>query len=490
MPPRKRLSALHLRTLRVVLSAVSLLRVLALPDAACAQDAFALERFQPAPVGDRFLSIPSPYVAGDFELHAALLADYAYRPLVLHQPPAAAESRVSYQLVQHVDLTLSLNRRVLLNLDVPALSVQAGDTTPALHRVDFGDVRLGGRARLFGENGTAFQLGLGGYFWLPSATGATSGDGAVRGMPYLSLGGLSGAVLWTALLGVEFRPSQRYEASVREGDSLDFGAALGYLVDERRRLQIGLESTVSFVLSEPESRNLNAELLFDARYRFLDRFEVGTGLGPGLSQGLGTPAVRAILFLAYVPVADLSAPRQIIVSENPAVSGDGLLYRSIRLSNLQSVPLDPRCCAVTPKTPLHFPERPSSGNEAATPNNGIFFDTGSAEVGPSAERAIHLIADYLILHPEVRRVEVGGYADIHGTLESNDRLAARRAEAVKRVLIRHSVAAERLVTRSYGATAPAAPSTTRTGMEQNRRVVVVIQVIDPPAAGSAPAAAP
>ncbi len=74
-------------------------------------------------------------------------------------------------------------------------------------------------------------------------------------------------------------------------------------------------------------------------------------------------------------------------------------------------------------------------------------------------------------------MELGGYADIHGTVESNERLGTRRAEAVRRVLIRHSVAPDRLVTKSYGATELVASSTTTKGMRRNRRVV--IRVIEP-----------
>jgi outer membrane protein OmpA-like peptidoglycan-associated protein len=458
---------------RESLGILSLLAALALPRTVSAQDEFALERFHPAPAGDRFFGLPSPYVAGDFELHASLLANYGYEPLLLRAPPAEAESRVSYQTVLHADLTLALNQRVLLNFDVPALAAQSGDTTPQLHTVDFGDIRLGSRVRLIGDNGGTFQLGLGGYLWLPSATGRTTGDGAVRGMPYLSAGGLIGRVLWTGLVGAEFRPHQRYEGVVDEGISLDLGAGFGYLVDEQRRLQLGAESALSFVFSEPSSRNLNAELLFEGRYRFLDRVEAGIAVGPGLSSGVGTPDVRAVVLLAYVPVADLT-PASELVTENPPAAADSLLDRAIHLSQLRNLPVDPRCCAdeVIPAD--------VRGAEEETParHDAILFEAGSAEIGPRAERAIHAVADYLILHPEIRKVELRGHADIHGTLQSNERLGARRAEAVKRALIRHSVAPDRLVTKSYGPTDPAASSTSSEGMRRNRRVV--IRIIDPP----------
>lgn len=454
--------------------AILLAAVLA-PRPALAQDSFALERFQPAPAGDRWLGLPSPYVAGDLTLHAALLADYGYRPLVLKAPPATPAARISHQAVLHANVTLALWQRWLLNVDVPALSLQSGETTPPPHTADFGDVRLGTRARLIGDNGTPFQLGVGGYLWLPSATGASSGDGAVRGMPYASLGGLAGRILWSALLGAEFRPFQRYQGHVAEGISLDAGAGIGYLVDEPRRWQLGLESSLSFVVADPSAHNLNAELLLSARYRFLEQLEAALGAGPGLSHGVGTPTLRGVLLLAYVPVADLSPPRPPAPPEHPSVAADSLVARSVRLAQLQAVASDSRCCSVTPSEP-----KPATINESPSKlPDSILFDTGSALIGPQAERALHALADYLIAHPEIRQVELAGYADIHGTAQSNERLGAQRALAVKHLLVRHSVAPERLQTKSYGAAAPAAPSTTSAGMQRNRRVTV--RFIDAPA---------
>jgi outer membrane protein OmpA-like peptidoglycan-associated protein len=159
-------------------------------------------------------------------------------------------------------------------------------------------------------------------------------------------------------------------------------------------------------------------------------------------------------------------------SDHPPVSADTLLQRSQRLQNLQRAPLDPTCCAEVPLVEERPVQAVLTSHESMPDSLEILFDTGSSHLGPKAERALHAIADYLILHPEISRVEIGGYADIHGTVEGNARLAARRAEAVKWALVRHSVAPERLVTRSYGATSPAASSTTTSGMRRNRRVLI------------------
>lgn len=476
MSPSKRHQARRLGRLIALIS----LTATGAPRAARAADRIALERFQPAPAGDRFLGLPSPYVPGELDLHALLLVDYAYKPLVLREPQAGAQTLVTYQIVVHAALSLALAKRVLIDVDVPTVSLQAGSATPALHRADFGDLRLGERTRLYGEDATPFQVGLGGYLWLPSATGSITGDGRARGMPYLSLGGLVGPILWTGLLGAEFRAPQLYRGVVHEGSSLDLGLGLGYLIGARRQLQVGAETTASFLVSQSSSRNFNAELLIHGRYRFLDRFETGVGIGPGLSRGIGTPVLRGVVFLAYVPVAELWAPAPPRPESDEWPTGEGVFDRSTGRAELDAPSSPPgRAADVKPAAssePALRRRRDARivGDELVATETGILFDDGSAALSAPAEWEVHAIAEFLILHPEIRKVEIRGHADLHGTVQSNGQLSARRAEAVRRALVRHSVEATRLAVRSYGPNAPLASSTTPEGMRQNRRVVIGI----------------
>src|SRR5262245_8120650 len=81
-------------------------RALAQEDGAASSQTpgLALGRFNPAPAGDRFFGVPSPYVAGDPALHVMLLGDYAHNPLVLVREGAEDTelgSVVSSQLFLH-----------------------------------------------------------------------------------------------------------------------------------------------------------------------------------------------------------------------------------------------------------------------------------------------------------------------------------------------------------------------------------------------------
>ena len=87
----------------------------------------ALDRFEPAPAGDRMFGVPSPYAAGDLTPHVMVLADYAHNPLVLKTEPAdtTKASVVQSQMYLNLDIGLSLWKRVF------ARSWRASRTRPA-----------------------------------------------------------------------------------------------------------------------------------------------------------------------------------------------------------------------------------------------------------------------------------------------------------------------------------------------------------------------
>src|SRR3954447_26098795 len=88
-----------------------------------------LDRFDPAPAGDRMFGVPSPYVAGSLTPHVMLLADYAHNPLVLHSVPSNQRigAVVGNQLYLNLDVGLALWNRLLVDVDVPVALAQDGD---------------------------------------------------------------------------------------------------------------------------------------------------------------------------------------------------------------------------------------------------------------------------------------------------------------------------------------------------------------------------
>lgn len=457
------------------------------PAAPARADGLALDRLRPAPAGDRFLGVPSPYVAGSLDVHAMLLFEYAYNPLVLRPAGGGDEiaTLVAHQAVVHANVTLALANRVLVNVDVPAISIQTGSADPTLHFVDFGDLRVGARVRLYGDDGTPFQLGLGTDVWIPTGTGAYVTDGKLRALPYLVAGGLGGPVLWTLAVGPELRRSQLFRDKVQEGTSLDLGAGVAVLLGDKQEWQVGLESEASFVLSSPSPSNLDVELLAHGRYRFLNRFEIGVGVGPGLSTGIGTPTVRALGFFAYIPVAHLTPPPP--PPEGGVDPADLPFDRQARV-----IHVEPGASTQTPSDASSPQDgasaKPKGGTTSSVPpsdqaelvgdeialGDDVYFASGSATIEPRSEGLIHSIAQLLLTHPEIRKVEVRGHTDFEGTLPANERLAERRAESVRQALIRHSIDPARLTAKGYGPGTPAVSNVTASGRARNRRVEIRI----------------
>ncbi|WP_437326976.1 OmpA family protein [Sorangium sp. So ce381] len=299
----------------------------------------ALNRFSPAPAGDRMFGVPSPYAAspnqdGSATLHVMLLGDYAHNPLVLTREGSDENlgAIVGHQLFLHLNSSLTLWDRLHVNVDLPLAVLQQGDS-PAAEGLSFrspsdvqlGDLRVGLRLRLLGDYFDPFQLAVGGFVWVPTGDrdGSFVGEESVRGLPQILAGGRIPGFVWSAAAGVDLRPAQTF-AQVRQGLMFNGGAGVGLLLGSEEQLQIGPEATVSTVLEDPEARNTNVEALLGLRYRFaptLRDFELGVAAGPGFTSGIGTPDFRAVAMLAYSPEvrrADPDRDKDGIVNEKDA----------------------------------------------------------------------------------------------------------------------------------------------------------------------------
>lgn len=293
-----------------VTALAALAALLASASPALAQSAgLALDRFAPAPAGDRMFGVDSPYVAGELAPHLMLLGDYAHNPLVLRTTPnnAAMGAVVGNQLFLHLNGSISLWNRLAFNVDAPvALYQEGGSPTVATEmfsspsKVQFGDLRLGARVRIWGEYHDPFQIAAAGYVWLPTgARDAFVGTGKVRGLPEVILGGhVANRAVWSAAIGYEIAPSGMY-AGIPQGSMLRWGAGFGLLFLDDRRLQIGPEASGTVPVRDLQQHTVNAELLVDVRYRLRPDLEIGASAGPGLTAGIGTPAFRSVLMLAY-----------------------------------------------------------------------------------------------------------------------------------------------------------------------------------------------
>jgi outer membrane protein OmpA-like peptidoglycan-associated protein len=103
----------------------------------------------------------------------------------------------------------------------------------------------------------------------------------------------------------------------------------------------------------------------------------------------------------------------------------------------------------------------------------VTFDTNSAIVKPGLYSEIERIADILIKYPETV-IQVEGHTDSTGSESYNMDLSARRAEAVKNLLVQKGVDPARILTLAFGESKPIASNDFDYGRAQNRRVEIKV----------------
>jgi outer membrane protein OmpA-like peptidoglycan-associated protein len=101
------------------------------------------------------------------------------------------------------------------------------------------------------------------------------------------------------------------------------------------------------------------------------------------------------------------------------------------------------------------------------------FDFDSVEINPGVQAEIRRVADVFYRYPETR-IRIEGHTDSIGSVEFNQMLSERRADAAKNELIARNLQPERIQAVGFGAAMPVASNATPAGRQQNRRVQIFI----------------
>ena len=127
---------------------------------------------------------------------------------------------------------------------------------------------------------------------------------------------------------------------------------------------------------------------------------------------------------------------------------------------------------------LTRPHAPAQPAPAAAPQTGrsflVFFDWNRADL---SDRARQIIGEAVQQARSQRstRIEVAGHADRSGTIQYNQALSRRRAEAVAAELVRQGIAREEIVVTAHGETQPLVTTADGAREPQNRRVEIVLR---------------
>jgi outer membrane protein OmpA-like peptidoglycan-associated protein len=100
---------------------------------------------------------------------------------------------------------------------------------------------------------------------------------------------------------------------------------------------------------------------------------------------------------------------------------------------------------------------------------GVFFQTGSAQLTPNSRIVLDKVVRTLRDNPEIE-VEIHGHTDNTGGLQVNYRLSERRAESVKNYLVQNGISSTRVSTKGFGPEKPIEPNSTSEGRAKNRRI--------------------
>ncbi|HLU66789.1 MAG TPA: OmpA family protein, partial [Kofleriaceae bacterium] len=104
----------------------------------------------------------------------------------------------------------------------------------------------------------------------------------------------------------------------------------------------------------------------------------------------------------------------------------------------------------------------------------IFFEYDSDVIKKESYPILDAIVATLQGNPDILLVEIQGHTDERGSDAYNLDLSDRRAASVRRYLVEHGVAADRLQSHGYGESQPLDPAHNERAWSKNRRVEFLI----------------
>jgi outer membrane protein OmpA-like peptidoglycan-associated protein len=274
---------------------------------------FALNRFDPSERGSEWFVLDSLDFRGHSRFALGTVADYGYKPLVFRDENGKEQQAlIKHQLFIHLGASLLLWERLRLAADLPIAALvdgQPGVLNGQLYDVDkgaaLGDLRISADVRVFGKYRGLASGSFGLSVWLPTGSRAAyTSDGKVRLAPHFNLAGEVAVFAYALKLGFNVRLQDDQLAGASLGSEV-FGAGSMGLRLANGKLLLGPEIYFSTVVKDGAFRAKGTpfEGIFGAHYWIARVVRIGAGVGPGFTEGFGSPKVRAVASLEWVPDA-------------------------------------------------------------------------------------------------------------------------------------------------------------------------------------------
>ena len=189
-----------------------------------------------------------------------------------------------------------------------------------------------------------------------------------------------------------------------------------------------------------------------------------------------TPAVEranktvALRFAQAVSHLESEVRPQLMVVATPVTAESAYWSKGSQPKLPVALRVEPR--VVTPRAvPVVMQATPVSTKPPIT-RLDLYFEFDRSDLVSTQATRLLMLVDASAMRAEGAQVLLVGHTDARGAADYNDLLSARRAEAVKRLLVAQGIPASRIQAMGKGEAEPAAENTTETGRALNRRVVI------------------
>lgn len=105
--------------------------------------------------------------------------------------------------------------------------------------------------------------------------------------------------------------------------------------------------------------------------------------------------------------------------------------------------------------------------------NDVLFDFNQYTLKPGAREKLAKVSGIILAYPGLK-IQLEGHTDSVGTDDYNMKLSQQRADAVRGYLVTQGVTADSVVSTGLGKADPVATNDTAAGLQQNRRVDMVV----------------
>lgn len=451
------------------------------------------QRFEPAVTHDGWVNAEGSAVRHPDDAWAfGAWLNYARHPLIIAEGTDLVSPLVAGRASLDLLGSVSFGERLAVGLGLPVF-LQHGD---AASGAGVGDLRMVPKLALLSDLEDGVGLALAGEVRAPTHGGDFAGGArSLSFIPKLIVDHrFPGGLRIGANVGVTLRENQSY-LNVTQGDELVYAAAVGYRFGGLSgRTEIGVELNGGVNLADAGDEEVALEALGFLRHALSPQWQMTGGAGAGVLEGYGVPTWRVFIGASFTPTSHDRDYDGVPDSRDQCVEfaedrdgvedADGCPEEDLDGDSDGVSDNDDRC--PTEKETINGRDDhdgcPDAGDPRVIFDDGEFvvldtirFNTGSADVHPSAHSLLDQVALTLRAYPEIEHIRIEGHTDDTGPRELNMVLSQRRALAVKHYLVRRGVSPRRLTLRSYGPDRPREAGTDRGARAQNRRVEFIVE---------------